>query len=130
MSAIITDPFKKQFMQKILDEVTALSARYYVGIGKNDQWNSTETVPTPTDTPKSIRDARTSLQSVKAVAAASYVVPRNSWSQGAIYDAYDEDLIAFLWFEVEIDTSRLPLSFKFAVWRNKLLLFKFESKSK
>jgi len=90
MSAIITDPFKKQLIQNVLDEVNNLTNRYYVGIGKNDQWNSTETVPTPTDTPKSIRDARTSLQSVKAVAAASYVVPRNSWSQGAIYDAYDD----------------------------------------
>ena len=50
MSAIITDQFKKQFMQKIFDEVSNLSARYYVGIGKNDQWNSTETVPTRTGT--------------------------------------------------------------------------------
>ena len=90
MSAIITDPFKKQLIQNVLDEVSNLTNRYYIGIGKNDQWNVDETVPTPTDTPKSIRDARTSLQSVKAVAAASYVVPRRTWSQGAIYDAYDD----------------------------------------
>ena len=47
MSAIITDSFKKQFMQNIFDEVENLTGRYYIGIGKNDQWNSTETVPTP-----------------------------------------------------------------------------------
>ena len=94
MSAIITDPFKKQFMQKIFDEVTNLTARYYVGIGKNDQWNSTETVPTPTDTPKSIRQAQTALQSVKAVAATSFVIPRYSWTSGSIYSGYDDDLTA------------------------------------
>ena len=95
MSAIITDPFKKQLLQNVLDEVSNLTNRYYIGIGKNDQWNVDETVPTPTDTPKSIRDARTSLQSVKAVAAASYVVPRRTWSQGAIYDAYDDTFATY-----------------------------------
>ena len=94
MSAIITDPFKKQFMQKIFDEVTNLTARYYVGIGKNDQWNSTETVPTPTDTPKTIRDAQNALQSVKAVAATSFVIPRYNWSSGSEYSGYDDDLTA------------------------------------
>ena len=54
MSAIITDPFKKHTLDNIVNEVKNLTARYYVGIGKNDQWNSTETVPTPTDTPKTI----------------------------------------------------------------------------
>ena len=90
MSAIITDPFKKQFMQNILNEVTSLSARYYIGIGKNDQWNVSETVPTPTDTPKNIRLAQAGLQSVKAVAAASYIIPRYNWSSGQIYNGYDD----------------------------------------
>ena len=90
MSAIITDPFKKQFMQKILDEVTNLDARYYVGIGKNDEWNSTETVPAPTDTPKTIREAQNALQSVKAVASTSFVIPRHNWSSGNEYSGYDD----------------------------------------
>ena len=90
MSAIITDPFKKQFMQNILNEVTSLSARYYIGIGKNDQWNVSETVPAPTDTPKNIRLAQAGLQSVKAVAAASYIIPRYNWSSGQVYNGYDD----------------------------------------
>ena len=91
MSAIITDPFKKEFMQKILDEASSLSARYYVGLGKNDQWNVSETVPTPTDTPKTIRSAQAALQSVKAVADTSFVVSRYNWSSGAIYNGYDDE---------------------------------------
>ena len=70
MSAIITDPFKKQVLDNVVNEVSNLTARYYVGIGKNDQWNSTETVPTPTDTPKTIRATQSALQSVKAVSGA------------------------------------------------------------
>ena len=91
MSAIITDPFKKQFMQKILDEVSNLTARYYIGIGKNDEWNATETVPTPTDTPKTIREAQNALQSVKAVASTSFVIPRHNWSSGSEYSGYDDE---------------------------------------
>lgn len=94
MSAIITDPFKKQFMQNVFDEVKNLTARYYIGIGKNDQWDSTETVPAPTDTPRTIRQAQAALQSVKAVAGASYVIPRVNWSSGEIYDGYDDDVTA------------------------------------
>ena len=91
MAAIITDPFKKQFMQKILDEVSNLDARYYVGIGKNDEWNSTETVPTPIDTPKTVKEAQNALQSVKAVAATSFVIPRHNWSAGSEYSGYDDN---------------------------------------
>tara|TARA_Y100000385_G_scaffold291913_1_gene373926 strand:+ start:5679 stop:7040 length:1362 start_codon:yes stop_codon:yes gene_type:complete len=94
MSAIITDPFKKQFMQNIFDEVTNLTGRYYIGIGKNDQWNATETVPTPTDTPRTIREAQNALQSVKAVAGASFVIPRKNWSSGSVYDAFDDNVAA------------------------------------
>jgi len=94
MSAIITDPFKKQFMQNIFDEASSLSARYYVGIGKNDQWNATETVPAPIDTPRTIREAQNALQSVKAVAGASFVIPRRNWSSGSVYDAFDDNVAA------------------------------------
>ena len=94
MSVIITDPFKKQFMQNIFDEVTNLTGRYYIGIGKNDQWNATETVPTPTDTPRTIREAQNALQSVKAVAGASFVIPRKNWSSGSVYDAFDDNVAA------------------------------------
>ena len=94
MSAIITDPFKKQVLDNVVNEVKNLTARYYVGIGKNDQWNSTETVPKPTDTPKTIRATQSALQSVKAVSGASFVIPRYNWSSGSIYNGYDDDISA------------------------------------
>ena len=91
MPAIITDPFKKQLTQKIFDEVSNSTNRYYIGIGRSESWDSSETVPNPTDTPRTIRNARAGLQSVKSATDLSYVVPRYNWSSGNIYQAYDDD---------------------------------------
>ena len=87
MPAIITDPFKKQLTQKIFDEVSNSTNRYYIGIGRSESWDSSETVPNPTDTPRTIRNARAGLQSVKSATDLSYVVPRYNWSSGNIYQA-------------------------------------------
>ena len=65
MSAIITDPFKKQLTQTVFDEVANNTNRYYIGIGRSEPWDSSETVPTPTDTPRTIRNVRAGLQSSK-----------------------------------------------------------------
>ena len=94
MSAIITDPFKKQLTQTGFDESRLDSARYYIGIGKSEPYDSAETVPTPTDTPRTIRNIRAGLQSIKAAADLSYVIPRYNWSSGAFYNAYDDNLTA------------------------------------
>ena len=91
MTAIVTDPFKKQLLQRVFDEVRLDSARYYLGIGRSEQWDASETVPTPLDTPRQIRNARSSMQSVKSAADVSFVIPRYNWSSGAIYQAYDDN---------------------------------------
>ena len=91
MSAIITDPFKKQLTQTIFDEVKNTTNRYYIGIGRSESWDSSETVPTPTDTPRTIRNARASLQSIKSATDLSYVIPRHNWSSGSTYTPYDDD---------------------------------------
>ena len=65
MTAIITDILKKQLVKNVFDEVNAGSQSYYIGIGRSEQWNSTETVPDPTDTPRTIRNTRSGIQSIK-----------------------------------------------------------------
>ena len=92
MAAIVTDPFKKQLTQTVFNEVTNTTARYYIGIGRSEQWDSSETVPDPTDSPRSIRNLRASLQSLKSASDVTYVIPRYNWSSGTIYQAYDDDL--------------------------------------
>ena len=91
MSAIITDPFKKQLTQTVFDESRLNSARYYIGIGKSEPYDSSETVPTPTDTPRTIRNIRAGMQSIKSASDLSYVIPRYNWSSGAFYNGYDDD---------------------------------------
>ena len=80
MTAIITDPFKKQLVQTVFDEVSfpdsASTHRYYLGIGRSEQWNDTETVPTPTDTPRTIRNLRAGLQSIKSASDVTFTIPR------------------------------------------------------
>ena len=90
MTAIITDILKKQLLSNVFNEISANTHRYFLGIGRSEQWNASETVPTPTDAPKTIRDARSSLQSIKSASDVSFVIPRYNWSSGAIYQAYDD----------------------------------------
>ena len=98
MTAIITDPFKKQLVQTIFQEVSfpdsASTHKYYLGIGKSEQWNNTETVPAATDTPRSIRNVRAGLQSIKSANDVTFTIPRYNWSSGGIYSAYSDDLSA------------------------------------
>ena len=92
MSAIVLDPFKKILAQKGFDEVTSGSNKYYIGIGRSESWDSSETVPTPLDNPRAIRNARDSLQSIKSASDVSFVIPRYNWSSGSTYQGYDDIL--------------------------------------
>ena len=92
MTAIITDPLKRQLTQTIFNEVTAATARYYIGIGRSEAWDSAETVPTPLDNPRSIRNARASMQSIKTAGDVTFTIPRYNWSSGAIYNGFDDNL--------------------------------------
>ena len=90
MSAIITRPFKKQLAQTVFNEVANTTNRYYIGIGRSEQWDSAETVPTPIVNDGTIRSVRHGLQSVKSTTDISYVVPRYNWSSGSLYQGYDD----------------------------------------
>jgi hypothetical protein len=90
MPAIITDALRRQIAQDFFDQFTADTRKYYIGIGRSEQWDSSETVPTPTNTPSDIQAFRNSMQGIKKVAATSLVVPRNNWASGAIYSQYDD----------------------------------------
>jgi len=96
MAAIITDSFKKQIVQTVFDEVSfpdsASTHRYYIGIGRSEQWDDSENVPTVTDAPRTIRNLRAGLQSIKSASDVTFTIPRYNWSSGAIYSAYDDNL--------------------------------------
>lgn len=95
MTAIITDTYKKDNLSHYLSLVNDPndSSEFYIGIGKSDAYNASDTLITPTRTYKDELILRNNLQSVKKVEAASLVVPRRNWSQGSIFSAYSDSVV-------------------------------------
>ena len=76
MAATVTDNLRKNSAELLLTEINASvdSNQYYIGIGKSDQYNATDTVINPVRSNREERDHRNNLQSVKKVEAASFVI--------------------------------------------------------
>lgn len=93
MPAIVTDPFKLKFAEFLFNEANSStdSHEYYIGIGKADTYDSSDTVATPARTLEEEREARNNLQSVKKVTGQSFVVPRYNWSSGSTYSAWQDN---------------------------------------
>ena len=84
---------KKQVIEYIFDDITdSAGAKYYIGIGKSDQWNDSDIATTPEQTEREIRNFRLGIQSMKRVADFSFVVPRNNWISSTTYSAYNDNL--------------------------------------
>ena len=93
---VITDQFKKQVLDNILlDFQDSDNVRYYASIGRSDDWNDSDVPTVPTNDALSARRARNSLQSVKLIEDASYVIPRRTWVANLIYSAYDDNDVGF-----------------------------------
>ena len=90
MAAIGTDPLKQKFIDLLFDEVSSSndSDEYFLGIGKSDTYDATDTVATPLRNTKEEREARANLQAIKKVTGTSFVVPRYNWTSGTIYSAW------------------------------------------
>jgi hypothetical protein len=93
MAAVVTHRLKKQLLDTIYTEITGATERYYVAIGRSEAWDSSETVPTPTDSFRTERNFRLSSQSLKKVVDVSYVIPRHNWTTGTLYSAYDDSYV-------------------------------------
>lgn len=91
MTATITNSYKKILAEETLARVNGDSDTYYIGFGRSEVWNDSDVAPTVSSSLKAQRDFRTSLQGVKNAETVSYVVPRNNWSAGTIYSAFDDN---------------------------------------
>lgn len=90
MAGIFTEYTKKQMLLDIINDFADSASRYYVGIGKSDQWNDSDAAPTPVNSEKEIRDFRLNLQSIIRTSDLSFVSPRYNWTTGTVYQAYDD----------------------------------------
>ena len=103
MAAIITEPLKRKMLDHLFHEIEtgieySLSAdsdskvaKYHIGLGKSREWPDNDDIAlTPVSALREERNARFSLQAIKATTDVSYVVPRHNWTSGTTYDAYDD----------------------------------------
>lgn len=89
MSAIITDTLKRQLLNNLISDVDSTGEYYYIGIGRSQDWNATDAAPAPLGHLYDERDFRLNMQSIKSAEDVSITVPRNNWSAGSVYEAYD-----------------------------------------
>jgi hypothetical protein len=92
MVAIVTNTLKKQLLDTVYNDLTNGTSLYYIGVGRSEQWDSSDTVPSPENSFKDERDFRLSMQSIKKVVDVSYTIPRYNWTNGTVYNAWDDDL--------------------------------------
>lgn len=95
MAAIGTQSIRKRFIDLLVDDVNAGSAtsKYYIGVGKSDEYNATDTPTSPLSNLRDEMIARANLQAVKQVADCTTVIPRYNWASGAIYSAFSDQFI-------------------------------------
>lgn len=89
MSAIVTDDLKHTISEFLLEDS---ASTYYVGIGKVDQYDSSDIVATLIRTNFEEAEARANLISIKKVPAGniSLVIPRYNWVSGTTYSAFSD----------------------------------------
>ena len=76
--AILTNPIKKQVIQDLKTDMDSSGTHYYAVIGRSEQWDSADTVPTAVNSAREERNFRLSLQSAKKVADLTFCVPFHS----------------------------------------------------
>jgi len=89
MAAVLNQPTKFLLAQRLLTEDS--DTNLYVAIGRSNDWDSSDTAPTPISTEREERNLRLAMQSMKQVTASSLVVPRHAWSSGTIYSRYNDN---------------------------------------
>lgn len=91
MPAIVRQTLSRNLARDLLSDILGTSNQYYIGIGKSDAFNSTDTVIDPIDSPLEEKEFRNNLQSIKKVEGSSFVVTRYNWSSGTIYSGWSDN---------------------------------------
>ena len=90
MTAIATNAFKKTLIESLINDVADSDNSYYIALGKADQWDENDTVPTTVNTYEEERKFRSNMQSIKKMSDVSFVSPRYNWSSGTTYVSFTD----------------------------------------
>lgn len=97
MSAIITSKFRKENAAKVLAEILADSAKYYLGVGKADKWPGegtvNEAITAPSTDAKASLEAKGNLLALKKIdtTGSARMIPKVELKAGRKYKAYDSN---------------------------------------
>lgn len=89
MSAAVSNDLRKLLLDQFLSDVSSgdsASGKYYVGIARDEDFTEDANVSSRAEQFK----FRNSLQAVKVLSNASFVIPTVTWESNATYEAYDE----------------------------------------
>ena len=91
MAGIITRQLEFEMASRLFEDIEdSATTRYYIGVGKSEAWNDSDLATTPVSTEREERNFRDGLQSIKLVTDYSFVVVRNNWVSGRLYDGWDD----------------------------------------
>jgi len=97
MAATISDKLKRDILQNIFNQYQNIgvtvgdSDRFYMGIGRTEEWDSDAVPPIPNPSRDEELKFQETLQSIKLISDATFVVPRYNWTAGNVYEAWDND---------------------------------------
>lgn len=97
MTATVTEILKRNLLTDLyartqnIGVVSGDSDRHYLAIGRAEEWDSDLQPPVPNPSLNEVRKFQASVQSMKLVPDVSYVVPRHTWVNGNVYNAWDND---------------------------------------
>jgi hypothetical protein len=96
MSAIITTKFRYQTAVNLINAMggngSQADDKYYLFIGRTEEWADEDNPPTPEDSVQQENDARFNMLSLKLITSPkiSHVIPRYNWTSGQTYSEFDD----------------------------------------
>lgn len=91
MTAIITNQFRIQNLQYSKRDIDNGVDKYYLAIGRSNDWTDDNNPPTPNIDYEDEISARLDMQSMKEITDIVHCVPRYNWVNGNTYVAYDDN---------------------------------------
>lgn len=92
---IITEKYKRDIADLLIQDFDSAGNYYFIGIGRSELWNDSDTVISPVNSVAEEMRFRNSLQAVKQISDISFVIPRYNWTNGTVYNAYDNQQVGY-----------------------------------
>ena len=96
MAAIITEKFRIHNARQFKEDFGEAASSTFLFIGRPQQWDASDTTPTPSNSIGEMVDAYTDMIAMKKISSSdvSHALVRRDWTTGTTYDEYAHDYSA------------------------------------